>query len=160
MRWTMEMSNSKFTGNLCSSGIWNFFVRLYPTPSVTSPWKRVGWEFATTSVLSPYLQQAWSSKKIVKKLTDGRRFDFEGMLDLDKGEELFALFHGLFEEDAQFFAFFPDLVRGKNPTLTQVLVLNLVHSTTTPIALTTLIIQVSSSVTTVAITPLDRGPFA
>jgi hypothetical protein len=105
MRGTMEMSNSKFTGNfMCSSGIWNFFVRFYPTPSVINPRKRLGWEFATTSVLGRLRQLAWSSKKIDKMLTDGRRF-FEGMLDLDKGEELLALFHGPFEEDAQFYAF-------------------------------------------------------
>jgi hypothetical protein len=123
LRGTTEMPNSKFTGDFVFKRDPEF-VRFYPTPSVINPQKR--WEFATTSILDRVRQQAWSSKKIVKKLTDGRRFveltlkeSYHGM-DLDKGEEeeLLALFPGLYEGDAQFYASLLDLVRRKNPTFT------------------------------------------
>lgn len=121
LRGAMEMTNSKFTGEFVFKRNPDF-VRFYPAPSVISARKR--WEFAVTSILNRVRRQAWSSKQILKKLKDGKRFvdltlrdSYYGMdLALDEEEELLDLFPGLYEADAQFYASLIDINRRKNPT--------------------------------------------
>ena len=83
------------------------FVRFYPPPSVTNARKR--WEFARKSVLDRVRRQAWSSKQILQRIRDGRRF-MELTLRLNYGKrndedrvEYLALLPGLYEADVEFY---------------------------------------------------------
>lgn len=81
------------------------FVRFYPAPCTLNA--RTRWEFAMVSVLDRVRQQAWSLKRILKKMKDGKRF-MESIqrnytLEVEKHEELSSLFSGLYEADAQFY---------------------------------------------------------
>ena len=123
LRGAMEMPNSKLVGEFVFKRDPDF-VRFYPAPSVINA--RTRWEFAMTSTLDRVRRQAWSSQQIVRKLKDGKRFmeltlreSYYGMdLDRDEEEELLALFPGLYEADAQFYASLIDINRRKNPTFT------------------------------------------
>ena len=86
------------------------FVRFYPAPRVVSA--RTRWKFVTASVLDRVRQQAWSSKRIFKRIKDRKRFveltltqHYYGRFrseykDLD---ERFTLFPGLYEADTRFY---------------------------------------------------------
>lgn len=123
LRGTTEMTNSKFTGGFVFKRDPEF-ARFYPAPSVLNARKR--WEFAATSVRDRVRRRGWSSKNILKKIKDGKRFmeltlreSYYGMdLAKDEEEELLALFPGLYEADAQFYASLIDINRRKNPTFT------------------------------------------
>lgn len=123
LRGRMEMPNSKLTGEFVFKRHPDF-VRFYPAPSVINARKR--WEFAVTSILDRVRREAWSRQRIFKKLKDGERFmdltlrdSHYGMdLAMDEEEELLALFPGLYEADAQFYASLIDINRRKNPTFT------------------------------------------
>jgi hypothetical protein len=85
------------------------FIRFHPAPSTISARKR--WEFVTTSVLDRIRREAWSSKQILKRLKNRRRYmelalrRFYGRsLNQEEERELLALFPGLYESDAQFYA--------------------------------------------------------
>lgn len=123
LKGTFEMPNSKFTGEFVFKRDPDF-VRFYPAPSAINARKR--WEFAATSILDRIRRQVWSSKQILKKLKDGNRFvrltlreSFYGIdLDRDEEEELFALFPGLYEADARFYASLININGRQKPTFT------------------------------------------
>lgn len=85
------------------------FVRFYPAPSLVNARER--WAFATKSVLDRVRRQAWSSKRIFKKIKDGKRF-MELVLKQHYGrpqtreelDEYFASLPGIYEADVQFYA--------------------------------------------------------
>ena len=96
------------------------YVRFYPAPSVINARER--WEFATTSVLDRIRRQAWSSKWILQKLQDGRRFieltlkRVSGrVLNWDEVNELCTLSSGLYEADARLYASFVAIKLSKIP---------------------------------------------
>ena len=85
------------------------FVRFYPVPSVITPRKR--WEFVTTAVLDRVRQQAWSPRRIFKRIEDRKRFmeliiqrHHGKMPTVDEFNELYGLFYRLDEADFQFCA--------------------------------------------------------
>jgi hypothetical protein len=84
------------------------FVRFYPAPCVINA--RTRWGFATASVLDRIRQRAWSSKRILKKMKDRRRFTELSLrehcgkpLRREERDELFAFFPGLYKCDMQFY---------------------------------------------------------
>ena len=83
------------------------FLMFYPPPCALNAQTR--WKFAMTSVLGRIRQKAWSSKRILKKLKDGKRFmeltlsTESGNYKPDEREELFSLFPCLYEADTRFF---------------------------------------------------------
>ena len=109
LRGTMVISDAR-----PSSGEFVFkrdpdFVRFYPAPSVIDARKR--WEFAITSVLDRIRREAWSSRYILKRLKDRKRYmelvirQHHGRdLTWDEEEEFLALFPSLYEADVQFYA--------------------------------------------------------
>lgn len=85
------------------------FVRFCPPPSITNAWRR--WIFATTVVLDRVRQQAWSSKRILKRIKDRKRFVELGVrrhcttnFSKDEERDFLALFRSLYEADVQFCA--------------------------------------------------------
>ena len=87
------------------------FVRLYPAPSAINALER--WVFVKTSIMDRVRRQAWSSKRILKKLKDRKRFielsvklcDSTVMSrDEDEAEEYEALTFHLCVDDLQFCA--------------------------------------------------------
>jgi hypothetical protein len=84
-------------------------VRFYPAPSVTNARRR--WEFATTSVRDHTRRQAWSPRRILKRIKDGKRFmeltvkqNTRWTLSDDDKEEALTLFSSLYEGDVQFYS--------------------------------------------------------
>jgi hypothetical protein len=84
------------------------FVRFHPAPSIINARKR--WEFSKTLVLDRVRRQAWSSKQILKKLKDGKRFikltlmrNSRTSMTRDEMQEHDALTFGLREEDVRFY---------------------------------------------------------
>jgi hypothetical protein len=96
------------------------FVRFYPSPHFNNA--RTRWEFATTSVLDRIRQRAWSSKRILKRMEDGRRF-MEFMFQgkhwrpprREEVVELFASFPGFYESDTRFYRSLFNLYLKKTP---------------------------------------------
>ena len=85
------------------------FVRFYPAPSLVDARER--WVFATESVLDRVRRQAWSSKRISKKIKDGKRFmelvrmKYYGRPQTsEESAEYFASLPGIYEADVQFYA--------------------------------------------------------
>ena len=86
------------------------FVRWYPAPATIDARKR--WKFATRSVLDRLRRQAWSPKRISKRIKDGKRY-MELVLRQHHGKDLtgdewdeylFDLVPGIYEADAAFYA--------------------------------------------------------
>ena len=83
------------------------FVRFYPAPCTLNAQTR--WKFAMTSVLDRIRQEAWSSKRILKKIKDGKRFmeltlkKESGIFEPDEHKELLSLFPCLYEADTRFY---------------------------------------------------------
>ena len=83
------------------------FVRFYPAPSITNASER--WKFATKSVLDRIQREAWSSKRISKRIKDLKRFmetfiwryRERTYLDIQEQSEYFAALPGLYEADAE-----------------------------------------------------------
>lgn len=97
-----------------TAGEWEFvlkrgpdFVRFYPAPSTINARKR--WEFATISVLDRIRRQAWSSKRIFKRIKDVKRFTEtlvfkhrgRDYLTLCEQSEYRAALLGLYEVEAE-----------------------------------------------------------
>jgi hypothetical protein len=84
------------------------FIRFYPAPSLINAHRR--WEFAITSVLDNIHQQAWSPKRILKKIKDGKRFtelaqqSRQRVLSKSEREEVLTLLPSFYEEDVQFYS--------------------------------------------------------
>jgi hypothetical protein len=90
------------------------FIRFYPAPSITNARKR--WKFATTSVLDHIQRQAWSPRRILKKIEDGGRFMELALkerhrweLSQSDREEVLALLPGLYEADVRFYSSLIDI---------------------------------------------------
>jgi hypothetical protein len=83
------------------------FVRFYPSPSTINARKR--WEFAMASVLDRVRKQAWSPKRISKRIKNGKRFlelalkDQDGVCTPDERQEFLNLLPFLDEADVQFY---------------------------------------------------------
>ena len=99
------------------------FVRFYPVPSVTNARKR--WEFAITAVLDRVRQQAWSSKRIFKRIEDRKRFmelviqRYHGkMPTVDEFHESGSLFYRLDEADFRFCASLVKIRLSRTPLFT------------------------------------------
>lgn len=85
------------------------FVRFYPAPSAINARER--WRFCITVVLDYVRQQAWSSRRILRRIKDGKRYMELALkkscgrdLIEDEMEEFLALLPGLYEADARFYA--------------------------------------------------------
>lgn len=85
------------------------FVRFYPAPSLVNARER--WAFAAKSILDRIRRQAWSSKRIFKKIKDGKRFmelvpkRYYGRLPTqEEMNEYYASLPSIYEADAQFYA--------------------------------------------------------
>ena len=83
-------------------------VRFHPAPSGVNARKR--WEFVKTLILDRVRRQAWSSKQILKKLKDRKRFIELALMrhnwtpmTRDEKQEHGALTFGLREEDVRFY---------------------------------------------------------
>ena len=101
------------------------FVRFYPAPSVINARKR--WEFATTSVLDGVRQKAWSTRRILKKIRDGKRYMYLALRGYygkgwreEEAEEFVNLFPGLYEADAQLYASLINIEVVKTPIFSYV----------------------------------------
>ena len=101
------------------------FVRFYPAPSVINARKR--WEFATTSVLDGVRQNAWSTRRILKKIRDGKRYMYLALRGYygkgwreEEAEEFVNLFPGLYEADAQLYASLINIEVVKTPIFSYV----------------------------------------
>ena len=85
------------------------FIRFYPTPSITNAGER--WKFATKSVLDRIQRQAWSSKRISKRIKDSKRFmeavvgRYRGgsLVDPEEEPEYLAVLPGLYEADTELY---------------------------------------------------------
>ena len=122
VRGDVVMPMSDVTGEVVFKRDPNF-VRFYPAPSTISARKR--WEFATTSVLDRVRQQAWSSKRILATIRDGKRFMelalrgcYGKNLTGDREDELLSLYPGLYEADAQFYASLVNVKLSETPIFT------------------------------------------
>ena len=86
------------------------FVRFYPAPSITNAGER--WKFATKSVLDRIQRQAWSSKRISKRIKDSKRFIEKAIvrhrgsyfLSPEEESEYIAALPGLYEADVELYA--------------------------------------------------------
>ena len=86
------------------------FVRFYPAPSITNASER--WKFATKSVLDRIQRQAWSSKRISKRIKDSKRFIENAVgqhresdrLSPEEESEYLAALPGLYEADVELYA--------------------------------------------------------
>ncbi|KAF9781672.1 hypothetical protein BJ322DRAFT_1161455 [Thelephora terrestris] len=107
LRGTMAMQFRRMTGEFVFKRDPDF-VRLYPAPCVMNARKR--WEFATTLVLDRVRQRAWSTKRILQRIRDGKRFVELALRQYlgrtygwDEMAELLNLLNCLYEADIRFY---------------------------------------------------------
>ena len=99
------------------------FVRFYPAPSVLNARKR--WEYVITAVLDHVRQQAWSSRRIFKRIKDRKRFmelvvkrHHGKMPTADEFKESFGLVYRLDEADFRFCASLIKIQLGRTTLFT------------------------------------------